>query len=137
MSALVTDKLQAAVFALLASDETLTLKTKGIFDMPPVGSGFPVVSLGETSVTASPVKDREGVTVNFSVSLWSSQHSQMEVKELIADADRVLGGRTLDVIGFDCLPIRLLNASVIRQLSATDILHKGQLNYTVQLFENG
>ncbi len=137
MSALVTDKLQQAVFALLTADETLSLKTKGIYDVPPAGSGFPVASLGETSAKASPVKDRDGVTVSFSVSLWSSEPSQMQVKELIADADRVLGGRTLDVMGFDCLPVRLLNASIIRQLSATDILHRGQLNYSVQLFENG
>ncbi len=135
MTALASHKIQEAAFVLLKDDATLGLKLSGVYDQPPEAAVWPYLSMGETSITAADLKDRRGNRLDFEITVWSNQQSQMEVKELMADVDRVLSGVSIQAVGLDTLPVRLLNANVVRQYSQTGSLYRGRLSYSVKYFD--
>lgn len=134
MTALASHKVQEAVFSILDADTTLGLKLTGVYDQPPETAAFPYLSMGDTNVSVTDLKDRSGVRLNFEVSLWSDEPSQMQVKELMADVDAVLHRNNVQVLGFDTLPMRLLNANIVRQYNEAGSLYRGRLSYSVLVY---
>ncbi len=137
MTALISHKLQEAVFALLSADTTLGLKVTGIYDQPPQNAQYPYVSMGDTAIQTADLKDRAGTRVSFDIAVWSNEPSQMETKELMADVDAVLHQSSPQVSGFDLLNIRLLSANVVRQYSDIGGLYRGRLNYSALVYGLG
>lgn len=135
MIAFTASRLQQAVYAALVSDPALVARLEGLYDEPPVGAPLPYLSLGETRVTDSSVKDRDGLAIEFDVNLWTDTASQMDVKDLMAVAREALEAAQLNVPGHDLLEVRLTAANTTRQFSARGSLMRGHLVYRAQLYE--
>lgn len=135
MTALAADKLQEAVFSQLKADETLLNKLTGVFDQVPEATQFPYLTFGDTSVSPASLKDCFGSKVNFNISLWSDEQSQMQVKELMADVDAILNRANLQIFGYDLMSLQLVSADVIRQFSEAGALYRGRLTYSALVYQ--
>jgi hypothetical protein len=134
MTALSTAALQSAVYDALVADDNLQNRIAGVYDEPPAGARMPYVAFGDTSITNADTKSHEGAMVDFDVSIWSGEASQMEAKEIMALVDKVLHTADLDIEGQDLIYLRLQNAGVIRQFRSTGSLYRGRLSYRAKLF---
>lgn len=134
MTAFVGHKLQEAVFSSLSASTTLGLKLTGIYDQPPQDAQYPYVSMGNTTLQPVDLKDRTGTRVNFDITVWSSEPSQMEAKELMADVISVLHQSNPPLDGFDLVGVRLVSANVVRQFTEAGGLYSGRLNYTALVY---
>ncbi len=135
MTALCAHQLQVAVFEALAADTALSARLTGVYDEPPAEARYPFLAFGETNVRENGLKDRDGVTINFDVFLWSAEASQMEVKELMALADKVLHSAGLLVQGHDLITLKMISAGVIRQFNEQGSLYRGRLSYSALLYD--
>ena len=135
MTALISHRLQEAIFQILKEDQTLQYKITGIYDQAPPNVVFPYLTFGETSAQAADLKDRAGVSISLTVSVWSIEASQMEAKELMADVDAILNQRAIEVPGVDCSSLHLDAALVQRQFSSAKVLYQGRLNYRCVCYE--
>lgn len=134
MTALASHKLQEAVFSALSGDETITEQLAGIYDEPPADARYPYLAMGDTNITVQDLKDRDGAQINFDITLWSDEPSQMQVKELMAHTDAVLHDTDLSLNGFDIVYLRLSSAGVIRQWNEQGSLYRGRLSYSALVY---
>lgn len=133
-TALISHKIQEAVYALLTADETLALTLRGIFDQPPTDAAFPYLAMGETSYTPQRVKSTDAGRINFGLLIWSDEQSQMETKELMSQVDTALQNADMTITGFDLLDLRLQNASVVRQFNEQGSLYRGRMTYAMTIY---
>ena len=136
MTAIVSHRLQEAVFALLNQNQALSLKLTGVHDQAPAEAKYPYISFGETSFETADLKDRAGVSVTFTVSVWSVETSQMQVKELMADVDAGLNGAEIDLVGFDYGVIELTSGAVQRQFDEAITRYEGKLTYSCTFYQS-
>lgn len=134
MTAMAFHQVQEAVFAALATDEALKTVLTGLYDEAPEGARYPYLTMGDTSASANGLKDRAGAQISFSVALWSNEPGQMQVKELMEQADRVLHRGGFSVPGYELVRLDLDSASVNRQWVEEGSLYKGTLSYSVQVY---
>ncbi|MCJ9428691.1 DUF3168 domain-containing protein [Kordiimonas marina] len=135
MTALCADKLQVAVYAALKADPDLAAMLTGFYDEPVEEAQCPYLAMGDTSLSDHGLKDRGGASVLFEIQLWSNEPSQMEAKELIARADKVLVAAELAVTGYTLVSLSLNSAGVSRSYSASGSLYMGRLSYSALLYE--
>jgi len=134
MTLLASPKLQEAVFAALAADGNLSLLLTGIYDEAPTGVAYPYLAMGETGLAAGDLKDRRGGRLSFDLFIYSSEASQMQVKELMGSVDGVMQAADINVVGHDLVTLRLTSASVVRQWSEAGSLYRGRLSYSALLY---
>lgn len=134
MAGLAAHKLQEVIFDALVSNTDLNERVSAIYDQVTPNASYPYVAMGETSMVPLPVKDRSGSRVTFDVVVWSSEPSQMEVKELMALVDKVLHDGSPEGIGFELVQIRLQNAGVVRQFNEEGSLYRGRLTYVAVIY---
>ena len=136
MTAMASHRLQEAVFRALTEDENFTDRVNGIYDEVPLDARCPYLAMGDTQIRPSDLKDRDGAQISFDVTLWSKEPSQIQVKELMAEADRVLDKADLLVVGYDLITLRLQNAGVVRQWNEEASLYRGRLTYSALVYKN-
>lgn len=134
MTAMAGHKLQESVYAALTADSDLAALLSGVYDEPPAAATYPYIAMGDTSVRLSDLKDRDGAQISFDITLWSNEPSQMQVKELMAAADKVLDKAGLTVTGFELVTLRLQSAGVVRQWNEDGSLYRGRLTYSALLY---
>jgi hypothetical protein len=134
MTAFSAAALQVAVYDALVADSDLSARVTAIYDEPPAGARMPYIAFGDTSITSADTKTLAGSTVDFDVSVWSGEASQMEAKEIMAVVDSILHTADLNITGQDLVYLRLQNAGVVRQFRATGSLYRGRLSYRARLF---
>ncbi len=134
MTAMASHRLQEAVYTALAADDNLSALLRGVYDEPPVGAAYPYAALGDTNISVNDLKDRDGAQVNFEVTVWSNEPSQMQVKELMAEVDRVLHRADIPLVGFDLVYLRLASAGVVRQWNENGSLYRGRLSYSALIY---
>jgi hypothetical protein len=134
MTALPAAAMQSAVYDVLVADSDLSARVTGVYDEPPAGARMPYIAFGDTSITNADTKTQGGSTVDFDVSVWSGEASQMEAKEIMAIVDSILHTADLNIVGQDLVYLRLQNAGVVRQFRATGSLYRGRLSYRARLF---
>ncbi len=134
MTAMASHRLQEAVFRALAEDDTLKAHFEGIYDEPPVAAAFPYLAMGDTSISVQDLKDRDGAQINFDITVWSDQPSQMQVKELMELVDKVLHHADLPIVGYDMVYLRLANGGIVRQWNEQGSLYRGRLSYGALIY---
>jgi len=131
MTTLSAAALQEAVYAALIANSDLTTKVTGVYDEPPIGARMPYISFGDTSLSNADTKSEAGMIIDFDVSVWSGEESQMQAKELMALVDADLHTADLNIDGHGLAYLRLQNAGVTRQYRPTGSLYRGRLSYQI------
>ena len=129
MTGFVADKLQAAVFAALSADVTLSAMVTDVYDEPIVGAVMPYVAFGETKTKPFDTKNSVGADTNFTVEIWSDDPGHMEAKEIMAQVDEVLHQADLILDGHSLMFLFMTEASVKREQTDTSDNYKGVLSY--------
>jgi len=135
MTAMACHRLQEAVYTALGADTDLTAVLNGIYDEAPTAAKYPYLAMGDTTVRPSDLKDRDGAQISFDITLWSNEPSQMQVKELMAVADKVLHRADVPIVGHDLVTLRLQSAGVVRQWNEEGSLYRGRLTYSALVYE--
>ncbi|MEX0299197.1 MAG: DUF3168 domain-containing protein [Kordiimonas sp.] len=134
MTAMASHRLQEAVFEALKEDADLQVHLSGIYDEAPITAAYPYIAMGDTNILPNDLKDRDGAQISFDLTLWSTEPSQMQVKELMEKTDRVLDKAELTLIGYDLVTLRLQNAGVVRQWNEEGSLYRGRLTYSALVY---
>ncbi|MFC3051653.1 DUF3168 domain-containing protein [Kordiimonas pumila] len=134
MTAMACFRLQEAVFAALAAATSLSALVTGVYDEAPTGASYPYAAMGGTNLQPNDLKDRDGASISFDIILWSKEPSQLEVKELMAEVDRVLDKAALGVVGYSLVSLRLQSAAVTRQWNEDGSLYRGRLTYAALVY---
>ena len=129
MTAMASHRLQEAVYTALSEDTNLQAYVSGVYDEAPLNASYPYVAMGDTTVRPTDLKDRGGANINFDITVWSNDPSQMQVKELLEKVDSALDNAELPLIGYDLITLRLQNAGVVRQWNEEGSLYRGRLTY--------
>ncbi|WP_417459231.1 DUF3168 domain-containing protein [Kordiimonas sp.] len=136
MTALVCHKVQEALYAHLTNDSTLMALLAGIYDEVPTGSALPYLTFGETRADGMALKDRDCSQISFDIMLWSEDHGQMEVKELMAEVERVMKSFTPDVLDISFGTLTFVGANIVRQITPERMLYRGRLSYRIKAYED-
>ncbi len=135
MTALVCHKLQEALYAHLKDDSVLMGLLAGIYDEVPTGSALPYLTFGETRADGMALKDRDCSQIAFDIMVWSEDHGQMEVKELMAEVDRAMKSFEPDVLDVSFAGLRFIGSNTIRQITPEHMLYRGRLAYRIRAYE--
>jgi len=127
-------KLQEAIFAALKADAGLGFMLAGLYDEAPANAAYPYLAMGETNLRNTGLKDTSGSTITFDLTVWSSQPSQMQVKELMAAVDTSLEAADITLPGHDLITLRMVSASTVRQWSEAGSLYRGRLSYSALIY---
>ncbi|GGV80488.1 DUF3168 domain-containing protein [Streptomyces thermoviolaceus] len=97
--------LQQAVYAKLTADTTLMGLVSGVYDEVPEDVEFPYVTLGSITELPDDAHDRQGLTAQVVLHIWSKYHGYREAAEILAAMDQVLDRKPLAVDGFTDISI--------------------------------
>lgn len=127
-------EMQLALYDRLTNAPQLTGRLTGLYDEVPHDAVMPYLSMGETRVSDASVKGRKGYQLQFELTLFSRDNSQLEVKELMAVVDATLADAPLAVRGHDLVTLRLESAISLRRFREDGSVYEGRLRYTAVLF---
>lgn len=135
MSAFAAHKLQEAVYNKLTADTDLNALVTAIYDEPPSGAVMPYIAQGDTSTALSDTKTEYGMSVTFTIEVWSDEASQMQTKEIMAVVDTVLHDQPLTIPGFHLSFLYHEKSTVERKTEETSVYHYGKLTYLARLYK--
>ncbi|WP_306186972.1 DUF3168 domain-containing protein [Streptomyces sp. MK5] len=92
--------LQEAVYAKLTADAALMGLVTGVFDEVPEEQPFPYVTLGSITEVPDDAHDRQGLTAQVVLHVWSKYRGYREAAQILAAVDAVLDRKPLAVDGF-------------------------------------
>jgi len=92
--------LQQAVYAKLTADTTLMGLVSGVYDEVPEDVEFPYVTLGSITELPDDAHDRQGLTAQVVLHIWSKYRGYAEAARILAAMDQVLDRKPLAVDGF-------------------------------------
>lgn len=102
--------LQNAVVAAWNADARLSARQWRIFDGPPADARPPYATVGSDVVVPRDWAGGRGFEHRFTISVWDSGNGLAAVKEMMAEAERVVLTISADIIGFRLVSLRLLRA---------------------------
>lgn len=136
MSLSATALLQRAVYETLSEDETLSAHLTGVYDEAPVDTPYPYLAMGQTSLTGSDLKDGSGGTVEFDLDVYSSEASQMQVKELAVLVDTALENANIALQDFSLVSLRLTRTAFTRLWDEAGSLHRARMSYSALVYKD-
>lgn len=92
--------LQRAVYDKLTGDETLMGLVTGVFDGVPEQQPYPYITLGSITEVPDDAHDRQGLTAQVVLHIWSKYRGYYEAARILTAMDAVLDRQLLVVDGF-------------------------------------
>ena len=123
--------LQAALYATLIADEDLGRWVRGVFEVPPRGTPFPYIVLGDDIVSDWSTKTFQGSEHRLTLHVWSQTSRLHEVKDLLSLVAGALGALPRDLDGFRLVNLQFLTSRVLPGEDA--LTHHGLLDLRVRL----
>lgn len=127
-------RLQEAIYAKLEANKELIKYVSGIYDEPPAGALAPYITFGDTTITSFDTAGSLGSQITFDVTVWSSEISQMQTKELMALINDSLHCGDVPVEGFELHRIAMQTSSVTRLSNDTGSFYRGRMSFRATLF---
>lgn len=106
--------IQETVYNLLTNDVPLSAKINGVFDAHPEPQRFPYVTIGDGYSNPYNSFQRNGEEIYFNVHVWSRYKGFKESQEIVADIQRLLAQKELDVDGFGQVPCFFDDSDTLR-----------------------
>lgn len=111
--------LQQAVYGKLTADSTLMGLVTGVFDEVPEDQAFPYVTLGSITELADDAHDRQGLTAQVVLHIWSKYRGYQEAAQILTAVDQVLDRKPLVVDGFTDISIAQAQHQSMRDTDPT------------------
>ena len=108
--------LQQAVYgALIADDDVAALLDGRVFDAPPRDAAMPYAVIGDVVESDWSTKTDNGLSLVFTLHLWSRGHGYREAKLAAAALRAALDGAALALSGATLIDLRFDSATYARQ----------------------
>lgn len=150
MAGIAQEKLQEAVFALLADDATLRGLTGNhpvnatkarVYDEPIEGAAFPYVHFGQFSERPNNHFRKKGSEIFYELHVWSEHKGAQQGQQILSRIDELLdnngapgsGLATLAVTGYT---IELHDRDRVEGMSREGVLRHGVATFRIMLLEN-
>lgn len=100
--------LQRSIYAALIGDATLTTLLGGthVYDHVPRGTGFPYITIGQTTERDWSSGNEEGSEHTLTLHIWSKAAGRKEVQTIMAAVRTRLHDQTLALAGYRLVNIR-------------------------------
>jgi hypothetical protein len=106
--------LQQAIYARLTGDASLMGAVSGVYDYVPEGAAYPYVAIGEAVEVPNDSHDRPGLTVTFTLHIWSRYRGTKQAIQILGHVDRLLNRTPLAVAGFRDVSLVVESSQMMR-----------------------
>ncbi len=87
--------IQTAIFAKLTGNAPLMALVSGVYDIAPVDTPLPYITIGNDSARSTPTKTSDGQVITVSISVWSTYAGRAQAKTINAAIADVLHNAAL------------------------------------------
>jgi len=105
--------LQKAIYQALTDDVTTMAMITGVYDRPPQGTGFPYITIGESTLNDWSSVVTSGMEQVISIHIWSRNGGRQEAISIMERVYILLHDADLNVDGQSLVLLRFASSAVI------------------------
>lgn len=120
--------LQAAVYAALSGDATLSGMVEGVFDVVPEATDYPFIVIGESESRDASTSSGEAEVIDLFIRVYSDGAGKKTVQDVMARVSTLLHDAALTLSGgYDLANLRFASSAV--QTARDGLSHNGLMRF--------
>jgi len=126
--------LQQAIYQKLTSDASLMALANGVYDLPPQGSNFPYITIGDASASEFSNLAVGGADYKLDIHIWSREAGHKQTAGIMEKIHDLLHHGSITVTGQALVAMRVVSSSIV--LENDGATYQGTLRLQVILSGN-